>query len=76
MLVDKAKLDGKVNELNTANTTINQLQDAVKKFDGADLQKLKNDVTNWETKYNADVSKLNTIHSARKIFSGTVYLTV
>nr|WP_312093455.1 phage scaffolding protein [Aminipila sp.] len=56
--VDKAKLDGKISELNTANQTIKDLQDAVKKFDGVDIEKLKADVTNWETKYNTDISKV------------------
>lgn len=53
--VDKKKFDDKVSELETANQTITGLQDTVKKFDGVDLEKLKNDVKDWETKYNTDV---------------------
>ncbi|HWQ76562.1 MAG TPA: phage scaffolding protein [Syntrophomonas sp.] len=56
--VDKAKLDGKIGELNTANQTIKDLQEAVKKFDGVDVEKLKKDAADWETKYNADIGKM------------------
>lgn len=42
-------------ELTTANNTITQLKETVKKFDGVDIEKLKTDVTNWETKYNTDI---------------------
>ena len=42
-------------ELTTANNTITQLKETVKKFDGVDIEKLKKDVTNWETKYNTDI---------------------
>ncbi len=56
--VDKAKLDAKINELETANQTIKQLQETVKKFDGVDVEKLKKDVADWEQKYNSDIGKL------------------
>lgn len=56
--VDKAKLDGKINELTTANDTIKQLQETVKKFDGVDVEKLKKDVADWQDKYNADTAKM------------------
>ena len=55
--VDKDKLDTKITELATANTTIQTLRDTVKKFDGVDVEKLKQDVTNWEQKYNSDISR-------------------
>lgn len=38
--VDKQKLDDKAGELETANKTIADLQDAVKKFDGVDVEAL------------------------------------
>ena len=56
--VDKAKFDGKITELSTANQTIKDLQETVKKFDGVDLEKLKKDVSDWEEKYNTDIGKL------------------
>lgn len=43
--VDKGKLDAKIIELDTANQTIKNLQDTVKKFDGVDVEKLKSDLT-------------------------------
>lgn len=45
-------------ELNTASQTIKDLQDAVKKFDGVDVEKLKKDAADWEAKYNADTAKI------------------
>lgn len=56
--VDKHKLDDKVTELGKANDTIKELQDTVKKFDGVDVEKLKNDLTAAETKYQTDVGTL------------------
>lgn len=56
--VAKGKYDAKETELNTASTTIKTLQDAVRKFDGVDVEKLKDDVKNWETKYNDDIAAL------------------
>ena len=55
---EKLKTAAKEGELNTATQTIKDLQSAVKKFDGVDLEKLKTDVSSWETKYNTDLSKL------------------
>ena len=56
--VDKGKLDTKITELSTANQTIKDLQDAVKKFDGVDVEKLRGDLTTLQTKYDADTSKI------------------
>ena len=56
--VDKKKLDDKVAELSAAQTTIAGLQDTVKKFDGVDIEKLKKDAADWETKYNTDISAM------------------
>lgn len=53
--VDKKKFDDKVSELGTANQTITDLQNAAKKFDGVDIDKLKTDFANLETKYNTDI---------------------
>ena len=56
--VDVEKYNGLQGQLNTANTTLKNLQDAVKKFDGVDLDKLQADVKTWETKYNTDIANL------------------
>ena len=45
-------------ELDTANATIQTLRDAAKKWDGVDLDKLRKDVGDWETKYNQDIAAL------------------
>lgn len=54
--VDRRKYDDKVAELGTANETIKGLKDTVAKFDGVDVDKLKNNVTEWENKYNTDIA--------------------
>lgn len=54
--VDKKKFDDKVAELTTANQTISGLRDTVSKFDGVDVDKLKKDAADWESKYNADIA--------------------
>ncbi len=56
--VDKRKFDDKVAELTTANDTIKGLRETVAKFDGVDVDKLKNDAQAWETKYNTDTAAL------------------
>ena len=56
--VSKDKLDTKIKELETANNTIRDLQETVKKFDGVDVEKLKSDVAAWEKKYNSDISNI------------------
>lgn len=54
--VDKAKLDDKITELGTANTTIKNLQDAVKKFDGVDVDGLRTSLETLQTKYDGDLA--------------------
>ena len=44
--------------LATANTTITQLKDAVKKFDGVDVTALNNQITSLQTKYDSDIAAL------------------
>lgn len=61
--VDKGKLDAKIIELDTANQTIKNLQDTVKKFDGVDVEKLKSDLTAAQQKYDADISALKLEHA-------------
>lgn len=54
--VGKDKFTSKETELATAQTTIRELQDAVAKFDGVDVDKLKNDMAALQTKYDSDLS--------------------
>ncbi len=56
--VDKQKLDDKVAELSTANKTIADLQTAVKKFDGVDVDKLNQQIADLNEKYTNDTSAL------------------
>ena len=43
-------------ELDTANTTIKNLQDTVKKYDGVDVQALRQQLTTLQTKYDTDIA--------------------
>jgi hypothetical protein len=56
--VDKRKYDDIVTEYNTAKETIKGLQEEVAKFDGVDVEGLKNKAKEWETKYNTDISAI------------------
>lgn len=56
--VAKAKFDANQTELAAANTTIKNLQDAAKKFDGVDVEGLKNEIATLKTKYNDDIAAL------------------
>ena len=58
----RALTTAEAEKLKTANATLEQLQTTVKKFDGVDLDQLKKDAQDWETKYNADTSKLKLEH--------------
>jgi hypothetical protein len=59
--VDKTKYDSKVTELTTLQGTVDGLRETVAKFDGIDVEKLKQDAKDWEKKYNTDLAtaKLN-----------------
>jgi hypothetical protein len=59
--VSKKKYEDKVTELSTANGTIKELRETVSKFDGVDVEGLKQQAKDLETKYNTDLAavKLN-----------------
>lgn len=71
---EKAKITAEAEKLTKANETIKTLQDTVKKFDGVDVEKLKQDLADAETKYNTDLSatKLNYALEARLAKEGAV----
>lgn len=54
--VGKEKFSAKETELATANQTIKDLQDAAKKWDGVDVDKLKGDMAALQTKYDSDLA--------------------
>jgi len=53
----KKLTEAETGKLTTANDTIKGLQDAVKKFDGVDVEKLKGDITTLQTKYDTDLKQ-------------------
>ena len=54
--VAKDKFTNKETELATAQNTIRELQDAAKKWDGVDVEKLKGDMAALQTKYDSDLA--------------------
>lgn len=56
--VDEGKFKGLESQLSAANTTIKDLQEVVKKFDGKDPEKLSADLAALQQKYDADTAKL------------------
>lgn len=71
---EKAKITAETEKLTKANETIKALQETVKKFDGVDVEKLKQDLADAETKYNTELSatKLNYALEARLAKEGAV----
>lgn len=59
--VDINKHNNTVNELTTAQNTLKDLQETVKKFDGVDVEKLKQDLIDKDATYKKDLEavKLN-----------------
>lgn len=53
---EQAKYTAKDAELTTANQTIKSLQDAAKKFEGTDPEKLKQDLADLQKKYDTDMA--------------------
>lgn len=56
--VPKADLDAKQQELDTANTTIKDLRETAKAWDGKDPKKLENDLKDLQTKYDTDTANI------------------
>ena len=54
----KALTAAETQKVTAANNTIKQLLNAVKKFDGVDVEKLKGDLAALQQKYDADTAKL------------------
>lgn len=55
---EKGKFAGLQAELNTANTTIQNLQNAAKQYEGVDVQGLRDQLSTLQTKYDTDVAAL------------------
>lgn len=53
----KGSLETKVKELEAANSTIRELRETVKKFDGKDPDKLSADLAELQKRYDADIAK-------------------
>ena len=54
---EQAKAAAKDSELTKANETIKNLQDTVKKYDGADPEQLKQSLSDLQKKYDTDIAQ-------------------
>lgn len=66
----KELVSAKVKELETANTSIGELTGKLKVFDGVDVEQLKKDAADWETKYNSDIAALKLDAAIEKSLAG------
>lgn len=57
---EKTKAGEAQKQLETANNTIKELQDAAKKFDGADPEALKKQISDLQAKYDKDLAATKT----------------
>lgn len=57
----KTEIDNKIKEIET-------LTQKVRKYDGVDVEKLKNDITEWEKKYNEDMAKKDKDYAMKSYF--------
>lgn len=57
LTAEQAKTTEAKNQLTVAQNSINELTGQLKAFDGVDVEKLKADVKDWETKYNTDLAE-------------------
>ncbi len=53
---EQSKAEAKDAELKLANSTINGLREDIKQYEGADINGLKQKVSDWEQKYNNDIN--------------------
>lgn len=56
--VSKSKYDDKEEELKTANKQLENLSETVKEFEGEDIEELKKQLTDSQTKYDEDIGAL------------------
>ena len=63
LAAETAKVTAANEKLTAANASIKDLSEKVKAFDGVDLEALKKDAKDWETKYNNDIKELSINHA-------------
>lgn len=69
----KAQTDAKAEELKAANATIKQMQEAAKAFEGVDLNGLKQQLADAQTKYDTDVTAMKREFALKLALNGKVH---
>lgn len=64
------KIDDQKAIVKERDTTITELTEKVKKFDGVDVAKLQQDVKDWESKYNTDIANKDKEFAKTLLFNG------
>lgn len=60
---EKAKADALQKQLDTANSTITELRDAAKQYDGVDVAGLQKQIADGKAKYDQDIADLRRDHA-------------
>lgn len=68
---EKNAADAVRGELKTANETIKNLQDAAKKFDGVDVDNLRKQIGDLQTKYDQDIASVRRDSAIELALSGS-----
>lgn len=69
----KAQTEAKAEELKAANDTIKQMQEAAKAFEGVDINGLKQQLTDAQTKYDTDVNAMKRDFALKLALNGKVH---
>lgn len=69
----KAQIEAKADELKAANDTIKQMQEAAKAFEGVDINGLKQQLTDAQTKYDTDVNAMKRDFALKLALNGKVH---
>lgn len=69
----KAQTDAKAEELKAANDTIKQMQEAAKAFEGVDLNGLRQQLADAQTKYDTDVTAMKREFALKLALNGKVH---
>ena len=69
----KAQTEAKAEELKAANETIKKMQEATKAFEGVDINGLKQQLTDAQSKYDTDINALKRDFALKLALNGKVH---
>lgn len=69
----KAQIEAKAEELKAANDTIKQMQEAAKAFEGVDINGLKQQLTDAQSKYDSDINAMKRDFALKLALNGKAH---